>query len=121
MRKDVRIVTKSPKMGPLLIFSISVAALVGPVQTIFILIIYYINFFVPIAQLAGQAVVLGCLSLSMCLCLHLISKVYPQRRDRIQKRSVTGLLPMEAIRRSWILPYMYRLQYQKLRCCAAQL
>jgi hypothetical protein len=33
----------------------------------FFLAIQYFNSFVPISQQAGQAVVLGCLSLSMCL------------------------------------------------------
>ncbi len=43
------------------------AALVGLVQNIFFLTVHYFNSFVPIAQQAGQAVVLGHLSLSMCL------------------------------------------------------
>jgi hypothetical protein len=39
------------------------AALVGPVKNIF-----FLNSLVPIAHQAGQAIVLGRLSLSMCLC-----------------------------------------------------
>ncbi len=38
-----------------------------PVQNIFFLTVHYFNSFFPIAQQAGQAVVLGHLSLSMCL------------------------------------------------------
>ncbi len=38
-----------------------------PVQNMFFLTVHYINTFVPIAQPAGQAVVLGRQSLSMCL------------------------------------------------------
>jgi hypothetical protein len=71
MRKDVRIVTKSPKMGPLLILSISVAALVGPVQNLFFFTLYYFNAFVPITQQAGQAVVLGRLPLIVCVSAYI--------------------------------------------------
>jgi hypothetical protein len=39
------------------------AALAGPVQNIFFLTIHFLNSFVPIAQQAGQAAVLGRLSL----------------------------------------------------------
>jgi hypothetical protein len=46
------------------------AALVCPVQNILFLTIDYFNSFVPIAQLAGQAVVQGRPSLSMCLWSH---------------------------------------------------
>jgi hypothetical protein len=58
--------------GPFLVdklcfFCSVLAAQVGPVQNIFILTIYYLYSFVPIAQQAGQAAVLGSLSLSMCL------------------------------------------------------
>ncbi len=45
------------------------AALVGPAQNIFSLAVHYINSFVPIAPQAGQAVVLGRLSINMCLSL----------------------------------------------------
>jgi hypothetical protein len=45
------------------------AALVCPVQKYFFLTIHFFNSLVPISHLAGQAVVLGFLSLSMCLCL----------------------------------------------------
>ena len=45
------------------------SALVGPVQNIFFLVVYYFNSFVPITQQSGQAVVLGHLSQSMCLWL----------------------------------------------------
>ncbi len=45
------------------------AALVYPVQNIFVFTIHYSNSFVFIAELGGQAVVLGHLSLSMCLLL----------------------------------------------------
>jgi hypothetical protein len=50
-------------------FCPSLAALVGPVQTtcICFLTVHYFNSFVPIAQQAGGAVVLGRLSLSMWL------------------------------------------------------
>jgi hypothetical protein len=41
--------------------------IVGPVQNIFFLIVHYFNSSVPIAQKAGQAAVLGRLSLSTCL------------------------------------------------------
>jgi hypothetical protein len=43
------------------------AAVVGPVQNIFVPTVNYFISFVPIAQQAGQAAVLGRLSLSMCL------------------------------------------------------
>ena len=46
------------------------AALVGPVQKIIFLTVHYFNAFVPIAQLAGQAAVLGRLSLIDCLWVH---------------------------------------------------
>jgi hypothetical protein len=56
-------------------FFVRLACRVPPVQEIFILPmtalvgpVHYFNSFVPIAQPAGQAVVLGRLSLSMCLC-----------------------------------------------------
>ncbi len=48
-------------------FCSALAALVGPVQNIFFLTVHYFILFVYIAQQAGQAVVLGRLSLSMCL------------------------------------------------------
>ncbi len=41
--------------------------LVGPVQNIFFLTVHYFNSFVPVAQQAGQAAVLGRLSLNVCL------------------------------------------------------
>ncbi len=37
-------------------------------QRIFVLTVHYFNSFVPIAQQAGQAVVQGRLSLSVCIC-----------------------------------------------------
>ncbi len=49
-------------------FCPALAALVGPVQNIFFLTVHHFNSFVPIAQQSGQAAMLGCLSLSMCLC-----------------------------------------------------
>jgi hypothetical protein len=49
-------------------FCFGLAALVGPVQNIFVLTVQYFNSFVPVAQQAGQAAVLGRLSLSV-LCL----------------------------------------------------
>jgi hypothetical protein len=52
-------------------FCSSLAALVVPVQNIFFLAVHYFNSFVPVAQQAGQAAVLGRLSLSVCLCLRL--------------------------------------------------
>jgi hypothetical protein len=46
----------------------ALAALVGPIQHIFVLTVhYFFNSFVPIAQQAWQAVVQGHLSLSLCL------------------------------------------------------
>jgi hypothetical protein len=48
-------------------FSSALAALIGPVQNIFFLAVHHFNSFEPIAQKAGQAAVLGRLSLSMCL------------------------------------------------------
>ncbi len=48
-------------------FCSALAALVGPVQNIFFLSVHYFNSFVPIAQQAGQEVVLGRLYLSMSL------------------------------------------------------
>jgi hypothetical protein len=47
-------------------FCPALAALVGPVIKNF-LIVHYFNSFVPIAQQAGQAAVLGRLSVRMCL------------------------------------------------------
>jgi hypothetical protein len=49
------------------IFCSALAALVGPVKKIFLLTLHYFNAFVPIAQQAGQAAVLGRFSLSMSL------------------------------------------------------
>jgi hypothetical protein len=49
------------------VFCPALSALVCPVQNIFFLTVHYFNSFIPIAQQAGQAVVLGRLSLSMCL------------------------------------------------------
>jgi hypothetical protein len=53
------------------IFCSGLAAPVGPVQNIFFLTVHYFTSFVPIAQQAGQAAgqapVLGRLSLCMCL------------------------------------------------------
>jgi hypothetical protein len=43
----------------------ALAALVGPVQNMFFLTVYYFNSFVPIAQQAGQAVVPVRLSLNI--------------------------------------------------------
>jgi hypothetical protein len=45
----------------------ALAALVGSVKNIFLLTVQYFNYFVPIAQQAGQAAVLGRLSLSVCV------------------------------------------------------
>jgi hypothetical protein len=45
-------------------FCSALAALVSTVQNIFFLTVHYFNYFVPIAQHAGQAAVLGRLSLS---------------------------------------------------------
>jgi hypothetical protein len=46
-------------------FCPALAALVSPIQNIFTVLCF--NSFVPIAQQAGQAAVLGRLSLSLCL------------------------------------------------------
>jgi hypothetical protein len=45
----------------------AVAALVSPAQNSFFLALHFFSFFVLIAYQAGQAAVLGRLSLSMCL------------------------------------------------------
>jgi hypothetical protein len=54
------------------------AAVVGPVQNIFLTIRYF-HYFVPIAQQAGQAAVLGRLPLSVCLwfCSPLFPEITP--------------------------------------------
>ncbi len=52
-------------------FCSALAALAGPVQNIFFLTVHYFSSFAPIAQQAGQAAVLGRLSLSMFLCASL--------------------------------------------------
>jgi hypothetical protein len=54
------------------------AALVGLVQNIFFphRAVHYFNAFVPIAQQAGQAAVLGRLSLSVCLWSRVFYHVY---------------------------------------------
>jgi hypothetical protein len=46
----------------------SLVTVVGPVQNMFFLIVHYFILFFPIAQHAGHAVVLGHLSLNVCLC-----------------------------------------------------
>jgi hypothetical protein len=51
-------------------FCSALAALVGPVQNIFSLVVHYFNSYAPIVQQAGQAVVQGRLSLRMCLWIH---------------------------------------------------
>jgi hypothetical protein len=48
-------------------FCPDLATLIGPVQNIFFPTGYYLNSFVPIAQQAGQAAVLGGLSVNVCL------------------------------------------------------
>jgi hypothetical protein len=48
-------------------FCSALAAIVGPVQNIFFLTEQYFNCFVPVTQQAGQAAMLGRLSLSLCL------------------------------------------------------
>ncbi len=48
-------------------FCSALAAQVGPVQNIFFLTVHYFNDFVPIAQQAGQAAMLGRLSVRVCL------------------------------------------------------
>ncbi len=48
-------------------FCSDLAALVGSVKNIFLLTVQNLNYFVPIAQQAGQAAVLGRLSLSECV------------------------------------------------------
>ncbi len=69
--------TKKDRVLPLLVcwsrhagtkdFCFALAALVDPVQNLFPLTVDYFKSFVPIAQQAGQAVVLGRPSFSMCL------------------------------------------------------
>ncbi len=73
-------------------FCSSLAALVGPVQNIFFLTVHYFNFFVPIAQHAGQAAVLGGLSLYVCLWF-----VLPVSSHKSQKR-----LSRDALGLSWL-------------------
>ncbi len=48
-------------------FCSALVALVGPVQNMFFLTVHYLSSIVPIVQQAGQAVVMGRLSLSMFL------------------------------------------------------
>jgi hypothetical protein len=48
-------------------FCSALVSLVGPVVNIFFLPVHFFNYFVPIAQQAGQAAMLGRLSLIMCL------------------------------------------------------
>jgi len=48
-------------------FCSALAAIVGPTQNMFFLTVHYFNSFIPLAQQAGQAAVLGRLSLSLCL------------------------------------------------------
>ncbi len=48
-------------------FCPALAALIGPVRNFVFLTVHYFNSFVPIAQQARQATLLGRLSLSMCL------------------------------------------------------
>jgi hypothetical protein len=55
--------------GPSLVGRLSCRAM--PVQNKFFLTVHYFISFVPIAQQVGQAVVLGRLSLSLCLCLRI--------------------------------------------------
>jgi len=55
----------------------ALVAVVDPVEDIyFLLTVHYFNSFVPIAQHARQATVLGRLSLSMCLWFYLFSQFY---------------------------------------------
>jgi hypothetical protein len=69
-------------------FSSALAALIGPVLNIYFLTVHHFNSFEPIAQNAGQAAVLGRLSLSMCLwfipkpmpeCFHLAIALIPHQ------------------------------------------
>ncbi len=63
------------------IFCPSLAALVVPVQNILFLTIHYFNSFVPIAQQAGQLIVLDCLSLNC------VSELPPQKKGNKAKPS----------------------------------
>jgi hypothetical protein len=54
-----------------MVFCSALDALVGTVQNNFLLTVHYFNAFVLIAQQAGQAAMLGRLSLSKCLCVFL--------------------------------------------------
>jgi hypothetical protein len=71
---------RTNERGPFLVgtreFRYALAALVGPVQNIFFLSVHCFNYFVPIAEQAGQAAVLGRLSLSMCLCCCHLSSTF---------------------------------------------
>ncbi len=50
-------------------FCSALSALVGPEQYMFFLTVHYFNFFVPIAQQAGQAIVRGRLPSGVCICV----------------------------------------------------
>ena len=68
-------------------FRSALAALVGPVQNIFFLAVHFFNSFVPIAQQAGQAVVLGTMSFSMYLSTPNPTQLQLQGADTQTKNS----------------------------------
>jgi hypothetical protein len=78
-------------------------ALVGPVKNIFYLTIHYFNLFVLIAQHAGQAVVLGRLSLRTCICV----SGYEQRDFLLRVPSMTVLVRSSCTYVTIYCTYMY--------------
>ncbi len=70
----------------------ALTALVGPVQNILFLTIHYFSSFVLFDQQAGQAVVLGCLSLNICLrvAIREKNKAKPTHPRMTTKLSVYG-------------------------------
>ncbi len=64
-------------------FCSALASLVSPVQNIFFLTAHYFNsFYVPIAQQAGQAAVLGRLSLNLALASVADNLTYKYRQQQ---------------------------------------
>jgi hypothetical protein len=57
-------------------FCPALAVLVSSVQNIFFLTVHFFNSFVSTAQQVGQAVVLGRLTLSVCLCSRSLDVVH---------------------------------------------
>jgi hypothetical protein len=76
----------------------ALGALVGPVQNFLSGTVHYFNSFVPNAEQAGQAVVLGSLSLNKCICVLLWRDIFccrliwslPPTRREIRLRESVG-------------------------------